>query len=309
MALGPDQPLKLRLLDIKPCEGKMKGVAMELQDCGFDLVQGIECFVDQKEAFKGVQLAILVGGYPRKPGMLRADLLKINGGIFSGMGKSINESADPNCKVVVVANPANTNCLIAALNAERIPKANFSALTRLDMNRAKGQVAERLKLASSADVKNVVIWGNHSKTQYPDVGTTQVRVGGQWSALSSKASPEDSKFFKSDFIKTVQQRGAAVLKARGLSSAASAAKAVADHVNSWFNGTSEGEVVSMAVWSNGNPFGIQDGLIYSFPVTCANGSWKFASPESCKITTEGTALMKATEAELVEEKKAALGKA
>eukprot|EP00472_Partenskyella_glossopodia_P011956 CAMPEP_0197514760 /NCGR_PEP_ID=MMETSP1318-20131121/106_1 /TAXON_ID=552666 /ORGANISM="Partenskyella glossopodia, Strain RCC365" /LENGTH=337 /DNA_ID=CAMNT_0043062945 /DNA_START=74 /DNA_END=1087 /DNA_ORIENTATION=+ len=305
-ALGPDQPISLVLLDIPPCATKLQGVCMEVLDCSFGLLTEVIPSTDAKTAFKGVNLAILVGGFPRKKGMVRADLLKINGGIFSGMGKAIADQAHPNVKVVVVANPANTNCLIAALNADKIPKKNFSALTRLDMNRAKGQVMDKLALATSNDVKNIVIWGNHSKTQYPDVTSAQVKKGSSdWTPIAKVASEEDMKFFTGEFITTVQYRGAAVIKARGLSSACSAANAVGDHIKSLYGGTSEGEIVSMAVWSNGNPYGIADGLYYSFPVTCKGGEWEFAKVPT---TAEGQKLMKATEAELLEEKKEALAK-
>jgi len=305
-ALGFNQPLELVLLDIPPCEGKLKGVCMEIQDCGFSLVTKIIPSVDGKTAFKDVNLAILVGGFPRRPGMLRADLLKKNSSIFSGMGKAIGETAAPDCKVVVVANPANTNCLIAAMNASNLPKENFSALTRLDYNRAKGQLLEKFNLNTTDDIKNVIIWGNHSKTQYPDVINAEIKKEGKWTPVLSVASEEDKKYLASDFITTVQQRGAAVLKARGFSSACSAANAVVNHVNSLYLGTKEGEHVAMAVWSNGNPYGIADGIFYSFPVTCKGGKWSIVG--GIKNTEAGTKLMKATEAELLEERKVALGK-
>jgi len=284
-ALGPDQPVELVLLDIPPCKTKLMGVCMEVQDCAFPLVKKVIQSIDGATAFKDVDLAILVGGFPRKKGMLRADLLKINNKIFSAMGKALNDTASPDCKVVVVANPANTNCLVAATHAPKIPKANFSCLTRLDMNRAKGQIVERLGLGSPADVKNVIIWGNHSKTQYPDIIDTKVKVDGKWAELTKVASEEDTKFFAGEFITTVQYRGAKVIQARGLSSAASAAKAVTDHIRSLFLGTSEGEHVAMGVWSDGNSYGIEKGLFYSFPVTCKAGKWTFV--EGMKTTEQG----------------------
>eukprot|EP00466_Bigelowiella_natans_P019608 jgi/Bigna1/91778/estExt_fgenesh1_pg.C_1180033 len=234
--------------------------------------------------------------------------------IFSDMGKAIAKTANKlfsqplilNVKVVVVANPANTNCLITALNAENIPKKNFSALTRLDYNRAKGQLHERFKLTSPNHIKNVIIWGNHSKTMFPDVIDAKVLRNGKWEAVSSVLSEEDKKWLENDFITTVQQRGSSVIKARGLSSAMSAANAAVDHIHNLFLGTKEGHHVAMAVWSDGNPYGIEDGIFYSFPVKCKNGEWQFVDGIK-NNTSRGKELMKITEQELLEEKRIALG--
>jgi len=232
-------------------------------------------------------------------GMVRADLLKKNGSIFTGMGKAIAKTAKKNVKVVVVANPANTNCLITALNAENISKKSFSALTRLDYNRAKGQLQERFNLDSPDHIKNVIIWGNHSKTMFPDVEDAEILKNGKWIPIVSNVttSEEDKKWLENDFISTVQQRGASVIKARGLSSAMSAANAAVGHIRSLFLGTKDAEHVAMAVWSDGNPYGIKSGIFYSFPVYCKDGEWEFV--HGIKNTTRGSSIIRGVVAVMI----------
>lgn len=294
--LGPNVPIILHLLDIPIMSEALKGIVMELQDCAFPTLKGIVATVNVEEAFTDISYALLVGAFPRKEGMERKDLLKANAAIFKEQGVALDKFARKDVKVVVVGNPANTNALIAMTLAPSIPKQNFSALTRLDHNRAKAQVALRANVPVQ-EVKNVVIWGNHSSTQYPDVshglvGETPVR----------KAINDDA-WLNGDFIKCVQQRGAEVIKARKLSSAASAAKAIVDHMHDWILGTPEGHYVSMAVYTNGSTYGIQEGLIYSFPVTCKNGEYKIV--EGLSVDEFSRKLMDATAAELQAEKDSA----
>jgi malate dehydrogenase len=263
--LGPDQPIVLSMLEITPALGALDGVVMELMDCAFPLLLGIETSDDATKAFEGVNYALLVGSRPRTKGMERKDLLEANGAIFTAQGKALAAGAADDVRVLVVGNPANTNCLIAMNNAAAIPRERFTAMTRLDHNRAKAQLAAKTG-QPVASVTNMTIWGNHSATQYPDVFHAKV---------DGKPASElvDQDWIEKDFIPTVQQRGAAVLEARGASSAASAASAALDHVRDWSLGTPAGDWVSMAVCSDGS-YGVPEGLISGFPCTTANGGWK-----------------------------------
>ena len=262
---GPDQPVVLQLLEIPPAMGALEGVAMELDDCAFGLLSGIELTDRPEVAFDGVGVALLVGSRPRTKGMERKDLLEANGAIFTGQGRALNDRAADDLRVLVVGNPANTNCLIAMANAPDVPAERFSAMTRLDHNRALTQVAARAGVSVN-DVSRMTIWGNHSATQYPDL--FRCRVG----ARSAAEVIGDQTWLENTFIPTVQQRGAAIIEARGASSAASAANAAIDHISDWLSGTPEGNWVSMAVRSDGR-YGVDQGLISSFPVTCNDGDW------------------------------------
>ena len=263
--LGPDQPVVLQLLEIPPAMGALEGVAMELDDCAFGLLSGIELTDRSETAFDGVGVALLVGSRPRTKGMERKDLLEANGAIFTGQGRALNDRAADDLRVLVVGNPANTNCLIAMANAPDVPAERFSAMTRLDHNRALIQVAARAGVSVN-DVSRMTIWGNHSATQYPDL--FRCRVG----ARSAAEVIGDQTWLEDTFIPTVQQRGAAIIEARGASSAASAANAAIDHISDWLSGTPEGNWVSMAVRSDGR-YGVDQGLVSSFPVTCNDGDW------------------------------------
>ena len=265
---GPDTPVHLSLIEI-PAEKPMaalKGVAMELDDCAFPLLAGISCTSDLKEGFKDVSWALLVGSKPRGPGMERNDLIKENGPIFTGQGLAINDHAAADCRTVVVGNPCNTNCLIAMRNAKDRPRESFSAMTRLDENRAKAQLAGKAGVHHTT-VSNVAIWGNHSSTQFPDF--ENAKIGGR----PATAVITDKAWLQGEFIKTVQQRGAAIIAARGLSSAFSAANALVDHVRDLLRPTPAGDWVSMAVFSDGS-YDVEEGLISSFPVRVdASGRW------------------------------------
>jgi malate dehydrogenase len=263
--LGPDQPVILSLLEITPALGALEGVVMEINDCAFPLLHGIETSDDANKAFNGANVALLVGSRPRTKGMERKELLEVNGAIFTTQGKALAAGAADDIRVLVVGNPANTNCLIAMNNAGSIPKDRFTAMTRLDHNRAKAQLAEKADV-QVADVTNMTIWGNHSATQYPDV--YHARVNG-------KPARElvDDAWITDTFIPTVQQRGAAIIEARGASSAASAASAALDHVRDWTLGTPADDWVSMAVCSDGS-YGVPEGLISGFPCTTKNGKWE-----------------------------------
>ena len=262
---GPDQPVVLQLLEIPPAMGALEGVAMELDDCAFGLLSGIELTDRPEVAFDGVGVALLVGSRPRTKGMERKDLLEANGAIFTGQGRALNDRAADDLRVLVVGNPANTNCLIAMANAPDVPAERFSAMTRLDHNRALTQVAARAGVSVN-DVSRMTIWGNHSVTQYPDL--FRCRVG----ARSAAEVIGDQTWLEDTFIPSVQQRGAAIIEARGASSAASAANAAIDHISDWLSGTPEDNWVSMAVRSDGR-YGVDQGLISSFPVTCNDGDW------------------------------------
>ena len=291
--LGEDQPVILQLLEITPALDALKGVAMELDDCAFPLLQDIVCTDDAKVAFADSDYALLVGARPRGPGMERKDLLEANAAIFSAQGKAINEVASRDIKVLVVGNPANTNALITQRNAPDINPRNFTAMTRLDHNRAKTQLAQKTGNAVTS-VTHMTIWGNHSATQYPDL--FHAKVSGQ-SALDLV----DMDWYEGTFIPEVQQRGAAIIKARGASSAASAANAAIDHMRTWALGSDEGDWVSMGIFSDGS-YGVEKELIYSFPVTCKNGDW--AIVQGLDIDAFSQAKMDATEQELKEERDA-----
>ena len=290
--LGADQPIILQLLEIPPAMGALSGVVMELDDCAFELVQGIVATDDPNVAFKDVDYALLVGSRPRGPGMERKDLLEANAAIFSVQGKALNDHASRDVRVLVVGNPANTNSLIAQRNAPDLDPRHFTAMTRLDHNRAVTQLAQKTGRHVS-DVTGLSIWGNHSATHYPDISHASVD-GTAADTLVDQAWVEEM------FIPTVQQRGAAIIKARGLSSAASAANAAIEHMRDWALGT-DGEVVSMAVYSDGS-YGIAEGLIYSFPCICAGGDWKIV--QGLAINDFSREKMNDTEAELIEERDA-----
>jgi malate dehydrogenase len=263
--LGPDRPIELRLLEIEPALKALEGVVMELDDCAFPLLAGVEIGADPNKIFDGVNLALLVGARPRGPGMERGDLLEANGAIFTAQGKALNSVAADDVRIGVTGNPANTNALIALSNAPDIPRERFSALTRLDHNRAISQLAAKTG-AKVTDVKKMTIWGNHSATQYPDV--FHAEIGGK----NAAEMVNDQAWIENDFIPTVAKRGAAIIDARGASSAASAASATVDAARSWLLGTPDGDWVSMAVVSDGS-YGVPEGLISSFPVTTKNGDW------------------------------------
>jgi malate dehydrogenase len=266
--LGDDTDVHLKLLEIPDAMQAAEGVAMELDDCAFPLLAGIDIHDDPNDAFDGANVGLLVGARPRSKGMERSDLLEANGGIFGPQGKAINDHAADDLRVLVVGNPANTNCLIAMSNAPDVPRERFTAMTRLDQNRAKTQLAKKAG-ATVRDVTNLAVWGNHSPTMYPDV--FNAKVGGQsaWDAIG-----QDQDWLENDFIPTVGKRGAAIIEARGSSSAASAANAAIDHVHDWFHGTGdEGDWVSMAVPSQGE-YGVEEGIISSFPCTCSGGDYE-----------------------------------
>ena len=292
--LGPDQPVSLHLLEIPPAMDALHGTVMELSDSAYPLLHEIVATDKVEEAFAGVNIAMLVGARPRGPGMERKDLLSANGQIFSVQGKALNDHADPGVRVLVVGNPANTNCLIARSNAPDLDPRAFTAMTRLDLNRAKTQLAEQTG-SHVTDISRMTIWGNHSATQYPDLGHATVK--GQ----PARELVEES-WVRESFIPTVQQRGAAIIQARGASSAASAAAAAIDHVRDWVGGTAEGDWVSMAVTSDGSSYGVKAGVTFSFPVTCQDGDWSIV--QGLEIDDFSQAKLDATEAELFEERAA-----
>lgn len=263
--LGPDQPVHLNLLEIPDAAAAAEGTAMELDDCAFPLLAGADIFDDPKPAFEGANIALLVGARPRGPGMERSDLLEANGKIFQPQGEAINAGAAADVRVLVVGNPANTNCLIAMSNAPDVPSERFTAMTRLDHNRAVAQLAKRTGAAIS-EITRMTIWGNHSTTQYPDLVNARVGGSSAWDAVGDEA------WVAEEFIPTVAKRGAAVIEARGASSAASAAAAAIDHVRDWTLGTPEGDWVSMSVPSGGS-YDVDEGLISSFPCTCSGAEW------------------------------------
>jgi malate dehydrogenase len=291
--LGSDQPVILQMLEITPALEALKGVAMELEDCAFPTLAGMVCTDDPAVAFKDSDYALLVGARPRGPGMERKDLLEANAAIFSVKGKAINDHAAKHIKVLVVGNPANTNSLIAQRNAPNIDPRQFTAMTRLDHNRALSQLANKTGKTIN-DVTHMTIWGNHSATQYPDIH--HAKVNG-----AAAIDMVDQAWYESDFIPVVQQRGAAIIKARGASSDASAANAAIGHMRSWALGTAEGDWVSMGVYSDGS-YGIAKGLIYSFPCVCKNGDWEIV--QGLEINAFSRAKMTATEQELAEERDA-----
>lgn len=291
--LGKDQPVILQLLEITPALSALKGVAMELEDCAFPLLQGVICSDDPTVVFKDAEYALLVGARPRGPGMERKDLLEANAAIFSVQGKAINDHAARNIKVLVVGNPANTNALIAQRNAPDIDPRQFTAMMRLDHNRAVTQLAQKLDIAIG-QVTKMTIWGNHSSTQYPDLFHAQVDGG-------VAIEKVEQAWYEKEFIPTVQQRGAAIIAARGASSAASAANAAICHMRDWALGTPNGDWVSMAVYSDGS-YGIEEGLIYSFPCVCKDGDWQIVPGLDIDSFSRGK--MDATAQELKEERDA-----
>ena len=291
--LGPDQPVILHLLEVTPALGALGGVVMELNDCAFPLLHGIVATDKLDVAFKDVDFALLVGAMPRKDGMERKDLLTANGGIFGPQGKALNDYAKRDVKVLVVGNPANTNALIAQQNAPDLSPSCFTAMVRLDHNRALSQLAEKTG-THTTDIQKMIIWGNHSSTQYPDIH--HCTVGGK-----DAMSLVDQSWYETKFIPDVQQRGAAIIKARGLSSAASAASAAIDHMRSWALGTPAGDWVSMAVPSDGS-YGIEPGVIYGYPCVCKNGTYEIV--QGLSVNDFSRARMDATDKELREERAA-----
>ncbi|MFZ2014516.1 MAG: malate dehydrogenase [Nocardioides sp.] len=292
--LGADRPVELRLLEIEPALPALEGVVMELDDCAFPTLAGIEIGADPTKIFDGVNLALLVGARPRGPGMERSDLLEANGAIFTAQGKALGEVAADDVRIGVTGNPANTNALIAMTNAPDIPRERFSALTRLDHNRAISQLAAKTG-AEVTDIKKMTIWGNHSVTQYPDL--FHAEVGGR----NAAEVVGDQDWLENTFIPTVAKRGAAIIAARGSSSAASAASATIDAARDWLFGSAEADWVSMAVVSDGS-YGVQEGLISSFPVTTSGGDWTIV--QGLEIDDFSRARIDATVAELAEEKDA-----
>ena len=290
--LGPDQPVELQLLEITPALDACRGVTMELDDCAFPLLRSTTVTDDANQAFDGANIALLVGSRPRTKGMERKELLEANGAIFTVQGKALSESAADDVKILVVGNPANTNALIAMNNAPDIPDQRFTAMTRLDHNRAMAQLAHKTGTAV-ADVTRMTIWGNHSATQYPDLFHCEVK--GQ----NAADLVGDQAWIEGEFIPTVQQRGAAIIEARGSSSAASAANAAIDHVRDWVLGTPDGDWVSMAVPSDGS-YGVPEGLISSFPCTTANGEWSIVP--GLDLDDFSQAKLDATVGELAEER-------
>jgi len=291
--LGPDTPVRLSLLEITPALKAAEGTAMELDDCAFPLLAGVDITDSPKQAFDGTSVALLVGARPRGPGMERADLLEANGGIFKPQGEAINAVAADDIRVLVVGNPANTNALIARSHAPDVPADRFTAMMRLDHNRALSQVAAKLAVPVS-DVHKITIWGNHSASQYPDL--FHAEVGG-----TSVADQVDRTWLEDDFIPTVAKRGAAIIAARGASSAASAANAAIDHVNSWVLGTPAGDWVSAGILSDGS-YGVPEGLISGFPVTSSGGSWEIV--QGLDIDDFSRGRIDASVAELAEERDA-----
>ena len=292
--LGPDVPVRLRMLEITPALKAAEGTAMELDDCAFPLLAGIDITDDARAAFDGVNVALLVGARPRTAGMERGDLLTANGGIFKPQGEAINAGAADDVRVLVVGNPANTNALIAASNAPDVPKSRFTAMMRLDHNRALTQLAKKAGV-SVTDIRKLAIWGNHSATQYPDIFRAEIN------GRNAAELVADQNWIENDFIPTVAKRGAAVIEARGSSSAASAANAAIDHVFSWVNGTTEGDWTSAAVVSDGS-YGVPEGLISSFPAVSRNGAWEIV--QGLELDSFSRARIDASVAELVDEREA-----
>lgn len=291
---GEDISINLKLLDIEPMMKVLGGVAMEVEDCAYPLVKSVEYGHDANEMLKDADIAVFVGGFPRRKGMERKDLIDKNVSIFKSQGKALNDNAKPDCKVLVVANPANTNCLVLSENAPNIPKENFSAMTRLDHDRALGQIAKKSGVKVS-DVANVIIWGNHSSTQYPDARFVTVD--------SSNLDYEgEAEFYKGEFITTIQKRGATVIEARGLSSAMSAANAASNHLRDWYLGSEN--MVSMSLLTDGRSYGIEKGLCFSFPVKC-NGKFEHEIISTIEIDDFSQEMIDTTKAELLQEKELA----
>jgi malate dehydrogenase len=292
--LGPDTPVHLSLLEIPAAVRAAEGTAMELDDCAFPLLAGVDIFDDPNQAFDGVNIALLIGARPRSKGMERSDLLEANGGIFKPQGQALNDHAASDVRVLVVGNPANTNCLIARSHAPDIPNDRFTAMMRLDHNRAVAQLATKAGV-TVADVTNMTIWGNHSTTQYPDIFHAKVKGQNAAEVIG------DQQWLENDFIPTVSKRGAAIIEARGASSAASAANAAVDHVHDWVLGTPSGDWVSMGIPSDGS-YGVDEGLISGFPVTCSGGSFEVV--QGLEIDDFSRSRIQATVDELKEEREA-----
>ncbi|WP_165989895.1 malate dehydrogenase [Streptomyces sp. YIM 98790] len=292
--LGPDVPVRLRLLEITPALKAAEGTAMELDDCAFPLLTGIDITDDPAKAFAGTNVALLVGARPRTKGMERGDLLEANGGIFKPQGKAINDHAADDVRVLVVGNPANTNALIARSAAPDVPAERFTAMTRLDHNRALSQLSGKTG-APVSEIRRMTIWGNHSATQYPDIFHAEI------AGKNAAETVNDEKWLTEDFIPTVAKRGAAIIEARGASSAASAANAAIDHIHDWVNGTPDGDWVSMAIPSDGS-YGVPEGLISSFPVTCSGGEYRIV--QGLEINDFSRARIENSVRELEEEREA-----
>ena len=292
--LGKDQPVILQLLDIAPALPAVKGVVMELEDCAFPLLSGVVVTDDPQVAFRDVDVALLVGARPRSKGMERKDLLESNGAIFTTQGRALNAVAKRSVKVLVVGNPANTNAYIAMKNAPDLDPRSFTGMMRLDHNRARSQIAAKLG-KPVGDVRKVVVWGNHSATQYPDIFHAEVDGKKAWSLIN------DQTWLETDFIPTVQKRGAAIIEARGLSSAASAANAAIDHVRDWIYGTPAGDWVTMGIPADGS-YGIPEGVIFGYPVTCKDGRYQIVG--DLQVSDFSRARIEATHKELLEERSA-----
>ncbi len=292
--LGPDQPVILQLFDITPSLPIVRGVVMELDDCAFPLLHSVIITDDVRVAFKDADVALLVGSRPRSKGMERKDLLEMNGAIFTDQGRALSEVASRDVKILVVGNPANTNCLIAMRNAPELKPSNFTAMMRLDHNRALSQIAAKLN-KPVASVRKAIVWGNHSATQYPDL--FQAEVDGQRAATLIN----DQAWVENTFIPTVQKRGAAIIEARGLSSAASAANAAMNHIRDWIYGTPSGDWVTMGIPSDGS-YGIPEGVLFGYPVTCQNGA--FSIVQGLDLSDFSKARIQATHQELLEERSA-----
>lgn len=293
--LGPDQPVHLNMLEIPQALGALEGVCMELEDCAFPLLRGMDTFDDPARAFDGASYVLLVGARPRTKGMERKDLLEANGRIFTEQGRALNDNAPEDVRILVVGNPANTNCLVAMENAPDIPRERFTAMTRLDHNRALAQLARKAGVAVT-DIRRMTIWGNHSTTQYPDLFHAEVAGRPAFDAVG-----QDRAWIENEFIPTVQKRGAAVIEARGASSAASAANAAIDHVRDWALGTADGDWVSMAVPSDGS-YGVDEGLVSSFPCRTRGGEWEIV--QGLELDDFSRARIDASVAELREERDA-----
>ncbi len=292
--LGPDTPIELGLLEIPDAVKAAEGTAMELDDCAFPLLARIDIFDDPKQAFDGCDIGLLVGARPRGPGMERSDLLEANGGIFKPQGEAIAAGAADDVRVLVVGNPANTNCLIAMSNADGVPRERFTAMMRLDHNRAVAQLANKVG-ADVSEVTNMTVWGNHSTTQYPDLANAKVGGRSAWDAV------DDEAWIADEFIPRVAKRGAAIIEARGASSAASAANAAIDHVRDWVLGTPEGDWVSMGVPADGS-YGVEEGIVAGFPCACSGGQWSIV--EGLAIPEFSRGRIDASVAELREERDA-----
>jgi len=295
--LGPETPVELRLLEIPDAMGAVEGVIMELDDCAFPLLAAVDAFDDARAAFDGTSVGLLVGARPRSKGMERADLLEANGGIFKPQGEAINAGAASDVRVLVVGNPANTNALIAMRNAPDVPAERFNAMTRLDHNRAIAQLARKAQVPVT-DIRKMTVWGNHSTTQYPDLFHAEVR------GRVAAEAVDDQAWLEGEFIPTVAKRGAAIIEARGASSAASAANAAIDHVRDWVAGTPDGDWVSMSVPSDGS-YGVDEGLVSSFPCTCSGGEWSIV--EGLEIDPFSRERIDASVTELREEREAVKG--